>query len=460
GQHVIILGESENRNKKSSVMSKGLVSLVGNEEYLQGVREDSWRIKKEIQDLRSQLDQDVKELGYYDENEKLRVQLDLKMKEVQCLSKQNKEIQAKNYCVMKQNEELKAKNDALAKRNEELQAKNDGLVKQNVELQTNNDRTSMRYGKLQDKNDRLTFQHKDMQANNNDLAKQNKEVQAKNDVLWKHNEKLQAKNDDLANLIEISDDEAVEHDIDLLVSEVEYHDVELDIRICDMVPTTRKSRNSSKNHMIKQNEELQAKNEDLINRINELESKNDVMKKQAEEIGSLQDEVTALVTTIDELMAKNRTLAETKEALKEKYDALKDEVAAYAAELERTQKKNEDLSGYLVKKKRVSNIFQNILTPLQGSHAPPLYYAYPRMQAPTQGEAPQGKHHLSQCTSIRSNLLLNRWYHRIRPHALGHQLLVWTSTGLLNFRGSAHISNNLELQIVDNVNYGMYGNER
>ncbi|KAJ1282615.1 hypothetical protein BS78_03G065700 [Paspalum vaginatum] len=389
-QHAIILGDSENRNKKSSIMSKGSVSLVGHEEYLEGVREDSWRIKKEIQDLRSQLDQDVKELGYYEENEKLRVELDLKMKEIQCLSKQNKEMQAKNYGIMKQNEELKAKNDALVKQNEELQAKNDGLVKQNVEPQTNNDRTSMWYGKLQDKNDRITFQHKEMQVNNNDLAKQNKKVQAKNDGLRKRDEKLQAKNDDLANLIEISDDEAVERDSDLLVLKVEHHDVEVDIRICDVVPTTRKSRNSSKNHMIKQNQELQAKNEDLTNQIEELESKNDVMRKQAEEIGSLQNQVTKLVTTIDELMANNRTLAETKEALKEKYDAVKDEVAAYAAELERTQKKNEDLSGYLVKKKRDSQRPQSYYvspSPLPGQ-APPLPMYFHPFQPP-QPLAPQ-----------------------------------------------------------------------
>jgi len=117
--------------------------------------EDSQRIIREIEDLKSEVDEDLRQLGYCEENEKLRAELAVKVKE--------------RHCLMKRIEELEAKIDFLRKRTEELEAINDGLPKRNEELQAKND----------------------------DLTKQNKELQARNDSLTKGNEELQAKNDDL-----------------------------------------------------------------------------------------------------------------------------------------------------------------------------------------------------------------------------------------------------------------------
>lgn len=68
----------------------------------------------DIKNLRSQLDEDVKELRYCEENKKLRVEMDLKNKEMQCLWKRNEELQAKYKDLQikykKQNEELHAMN--------------------------------------------------------------------------------------------------------------------------------------------------------------------------------------------------------------------------------------------------------------------------------------------------------------------------------------------------------------
>lgn len=57
--------------------------------------EDSLRISVEIENLRSQLDEDLKELAYLEDNEKQGVELALKANEMQCLRKQNEELQAK-----------------------------------------------------------------------------------------------------------------------------------------------------------------------------------------------------------------------------------------------------------------------------------------------------------------------------------------------------------------------------
>jgi len=132
-----------------------LIVVAYGAECLEVSCEDSQRIIKEIEDLKSELDEDLRQLGYCEENEKLRAELAVKVKE--------------RHCLMKRIEELEAKIDFLRKRTEELEAINDGLPKRNEELQAKND----------------------------DLTKQNKELQARNDSLTKGNEELQAKNDDL-----------------------------------------------------------------------------------------------------------------------------------------------------------------------------------------------------------------------------------------------------------------------
>jgi hypothetical protein len=166
--------ESGSGKSKDPVMSKGWIGLVGISlkthfsishsssfhdfnscclwaEYLEVRCEDSQRIIREIEDLKSEVDEDLRQLGYCKENEKLRAELAVKVKERHWI------------------EELEAKIDFLRKRTEELEAINDGLPKRNEELQAKND----------------------------DLTKQNKELQARNDSLTKGNEELQAKNDDL-----------------------------------------------------------------------------------------------------------------------------------------------------------------------------------------------------------------------------------------------------------------------
>ena len=137
-------------------------------EYLEVRCEDSQRIIREIEDLKSEVDEDLRQLGYCEENEKLRAELAVKVKEVHCLMKRIEELEAKIDFLRKRTEELEAINDGLPKRNEELQAKNDDLTKQNKELQ----------------------------AENENLTKQNKELQARNAGLTKGNEEMQAKNDD------------------------------------------------------------------------------------------------------------------------------------------------------------------------------------------------------------------------------------------------------------------------
>jgi regulator of replication initiation timing len=58
--------------------------------------DESRRISTEIENLKSQLEKKVKELGYCEEKKKLRVELALKPKEMERLRKQNDELQAKN----------------------------------------------------------------------------------------------------------------------------------------------------------------------------------------------------------------------------------------------------------------------------------------------------------------------------------------------------------------------------
>ncbi|RLN25599.1 factor of DNA methylation 1-like [Panicum miliaceum] len=74
--------EPGNRKRKVSVMSRDTGSLVGSGEHLKVACDDSQRILNEIEDLRAQLDEDVKNLGYCEANQKLRVELALKAKEV------------------------------------------------------------------------------------------------------------------------------------------------------------------------------------------------------------------------------------------------------------------------------------------------------------------------------------------------------------------------------------------
>ncbi|KAJ1282611.1 hypothetical protein BS78_03G065600 [Paspalum vaginatum] len=301
--------ESGSRKRKAGVMSKASVSPADSGEHLEVECEDS-RIKKEIEDLRSQIDDYVKELGYCDENEDLRVELALKTKEMQCLGKQNEELEAKNYGLLKQNEELQAKNDVIVKRNEDLQAKNDGLVKQSEDLQA--------------KNDGVVKQNEELQAKNNGLVKQNEKLHTKNDILREQNGELQAKNGGLS-----------------------FQNEELRGKNDDL--TKQNGELQAKNDGLwKWNEKVQSKNDSLKNRI---EEQNDGLMKRAEEIGHLKAQVIKLFTTVNQLMANNSTLVDTGKVLEE-YDAIKEEVAAYAAELKRTRKKNKDLSGDIVKEKR------------------------------------------------------------------------------------------------------------
>ncbi|CAL4958157.1 unnamed protein product [Urochloa decumbens] len=192
--------ESGSRKRKVAVVSKDFIGLVGNGENSKVACVDSNRILKEIEDLRAQLDEDVKELGYCEANQKLRVELALKANEMQCLRKQNEEMQVKNDGMRKQNEELQTKNDGLAKQNKELKAKNDGLVKENVELRTNIDNICKRNVELQAKNGGLTKWNAVLQAKNGGLTKQNEELQAKSVSLVKQNEEVQANNDSMKKL--------------------------------------------------------------------------------------------------------------------------------------------------------------------------------------------------------------------------------------------------------------------
>ena len=70
--------------------------------------------------MRAELDEDVKLLGYCEANQKLRAELALKAKEMQCLRKHNDGL-------IKWNQVLQAKDDHLTKLIEELEENNDAL---------------------------------------------------------------------------------------------------------------------------------------------------------------------------------------------------------------------------------------------------------------------------------------------------------------------------------------------
>ncbi|KAL6627442.1 hypothetical protein ACP70R_031168 [Stipagrostis hirtigluma subsp. patula] len=84
------------RKRKAAVMPPESDTSMGNEEDSDESYEESWRISKEIENLRSQLAKKKKELRYSQENKKLKVELALKAKETECLRKQNEELEAKN----------------------------------------------------------------------------------------------------------------------------------------------------------------------------------------------------------------------------------------------------------------------------------------------------------------------------------------------------------------------------
>ncbi|KAJ1282617.1 hypothetical protein BS78_03G065800 [Paspalum vaginatum] len=408
--------ESRSSKRKAGLMSKSSASPVWNGAYLEVAYEDSYGIKKEIEDLRSELDGDVKELGYCEENEKLRDELALKTKEMQCLRKQNEELQAKNVGLVKQNEDLQAKNDVVVKRNGELQAKNNGLVKQNEdlqatndgvvkqneelrsknnclvkqneELQTKNDIMREQNGELQAKNGGLSYQNGEMraknddlmkqigelQANNDGLVKQNEDLQAKNDVLVKRNCELQAKNDGLVKQNEdlqaksdgvMKQKEELQSKNNGLVKRSEELQTKNDIMMEETggLSYLNEEMRAKNDDLTKQNGELQAKNDGLWKLNEKVKAKNDSLTNQIDEqndgrmnlteaISNFNDEVTKLITTVNQLMAKNRTLVDTEEVLEEEYDAVNEEVAAYASELKGTRKKNKDLSGDIFKEKR------------------------------------------------------------------------------------------------------------
>ncbi|GJN05821.1 hypothetical protein PR202_ga23488 [Eleusine coracana subsp. coracana] len=102
--------ESGSRNRKTIVMSRNSNKLVGSREAFDAACDDS-RISMDIKNKK--LHEDMKDLRFCEENRKLRVEMDLKNKEMQCLRKQNEELQAKYKDLQikyrKQNEELHAK---------------------------------------------------------------------------------------------------------------------------------------------------------------------------------------------------------------------------------------------------------------------------------------------------------------------------------------------------------------
>ncbi|TVU21917.1 hypothetical protein EJB05_31588 [Eragrostis curvula] len=167
--------EARSRKRKAAVLSRDSNNLTHNED-LEVECEDTQWLSLEIENLRSQLEEDVKELGYCEENEKLRVEMDLKDREMQCLRKQNKELQAKYE---KQNGELQAKYE---KQNGELQAKYEMM---NQELQAKYEKQN------EDLQSKCEKQKQELQAK---YEKQKEELQGKYE---KQNEELQDKHKDL-----------------------------------------------------------------------------------------------------------------------------------------------------------------------------------------------------------------------------------------------------------------------
>ncbi|KAF8662912.1 hypothetical protein HU200_055494 [Digitaria exilis] len=249
--------------------------------HLNVMSEDSQRILEEIKDLRAQLDKDVKELGYCEANQKLRVELVLKEKEIQCLRKQKEEMQAKYDVMRKPNGDLQAKNDGLAKHNEDLQAKHDCLVKGCEVLQNSND--AMKKWNLvhQVKNDGLMKWSEELQAKIDDLTKQNEELQANNDGLWKHNEMLKANNVGLTE--------------------------------------RRKELQAKIDGLTKWNQDMQVKNGSLTKGIEELQAKNDSLTKRNQKLNAKNDGLTEL----NELLKVNNVgLTERRKKLRAKNDGL------------------------------------------------------------------------------------------------------------------------------------------
>ncbi|KAJ1282620.1 hypothetical protein BS78_03G066000 [Paspalum vaginatum] len=354
-------------------MYKGSIGLVGNGEYLDVAFEDSFRIKKEMEDLRSQLDEDVKELGYCEENAKLRIELTLKTQEMQCLRKQNEEMQARNDSMRKRNEELQAKNDGMWKWSERLESNNDGLTKRIEELEAKSDSLrnwtkeleAMNKGllklseKLQAKNDGLTNRNEDLQANNDDLNKLNRVLQARNDSMTKQNEELQAKNDGMTKW-----NEELQAKIDGLHENImEILEIQIDAKKKNLLQFLELYR--AMNFPIPQlklsEEDIGAKVswDTILESVQPLKQAEPTLRQAASsfrEIGRLQAQVTKLDAAINQTMA-NLTLAETKAALKEG-------VTAYAAELEHTRKKNEELESEKASVEQLMAMMQQVLPPI------------------------------------------------------------------------------------------------
>ncbi|TVU21914.1 hypothetical protein EJB05_31585, partial [Eragrostis curvula] len=85
---------SESRKRKAAVRITESDDLTN--EDLNMPSDDSLRIAKEIENLTSQLTKKKKELRYSQEVKKLKVELSLKAKDVECLMKQNEELKSKN----------------------------------------------------------------------------------------------------------------------------------------------------------------------------------------------------------------------------------------------------------------------------------------------------------------------------------------------------------------------------
>ncbi|KAK3163878.1 hypothetical protein QOZ80_1AG0009630 [Eleusine coracana subsp. coracana] len=295
-------GEAGNRKRKASVTSRDSKRLVGNAEDSELECEVSRRILVEIENLRSQLDEDVKELGYCEENEKLRVEMDLKDKEIQCLRKQIDEIQApyekqhdepqseyekKN---MKQNEKLQAKYD---KQNEELEAmyekKNQELKskyeKQNEKLQGNYEKHNKELeAKYEKKNEKLQSKYKEQKEGLLAIKyERTKELQAKYE---KRNEELKFKYEEQKDELQSKYEEWIEE----LLAKYEKRNKKLYAKY------TKLNKELKANHE-KQTKELQAEYEGLHkNVVQILENQIDVKRKQLWQLEGLYSTVDALAT--------------------------------------------------------------------------------------------------------------------------------------------------------------------
>jgi len=349
--------EPGSRKRKVSVISRDTGSPVGSGEHLKVACDDSQRILNEIEDLRAQLDEDVKKLGYCEANQKLRVELALNAEEIQCLRMKNEEMHAKYEGMRKSNEELRNKNDDLVKQNEELQDNNNGLVKQNEVLQTSSDCMKVVNGELQDKNDGLVKNNIELQTMSDGLRKGNRELQAKNDSLMKQNEELQDNTDGLTK-----QNEEVQAKNDYIRKQNEMLQAK-NVGFTKWIEELGAKNDGQR----KRSEELQAKNDSLTKWNNTLQAKNDSMRMWNKELEAKNDgfhknikeilenkidtkrkhllQLEELYSTIDfptpQLEVGKRMLH--KSSVEANHAALKEEVAAYAASLEHTRKKNKVL---------------------------------------------------------------------------------------------------------------------